>query len=94
MLWFSPIPTAMGDVIFFSLFTAFLSTQVAADQQGKAMGLTVLIATLVWSVTALIGGYLLTLHPNGALMFAPLGAVGLLFVLPVKLKELRYDFVS
>lgn len=93
LLWLSPIPTAMGDVIFFSLFTAFLSHQVAADQQGKAMGLTVLVATLVWSITALIGGYLLTLHPNGALIFAPLGALGLLLALTFS-KELSYDFVS
>lgn len=81
LLWFSPIPTAMGDVIFFSLFTAFLSHHAAASQQGKAMGLTLITALSVWSITALIGGYLLTLHPNGALLFAPLGALGLLLVL-------------
>lgn len=81
LLWLSPIPTAMGDVIFFSLFTAFLSHRAPANQQGKAMGLTLIIANLVWSATALMGGYLLTLHPNGALLFAPCGALALLLVL-------------
>ncbi len=80
LLWIGAIPIAMGDVIFFSLFTALLSKAVPAHQQGKAMGLTLLVAMLVWSLTALLGGYLLTLYANGALLFAPIGAVGLLLI--------------
>lgn len=93
LLWLSPVPTAMGDVIFFSLFTTFLLNEVASGQQGKAMGLTIIIATLVWSLMALLGGYLLTWRPDGALLFAPCGAVGLLLVLWYS-QEIAYDFMS
>ena len=71
LLWISPIPTAMGDVIFFSLFTSFLSQSVTAHQQGKAMGLTRTIATLVWSLTAMLGGCLLAGIPTALYFLRP-----------------------
>ncbi len=89
-LWFSPLPTAMGDVIFFSLFTGFLSQSVSSGQQGKAMGLTRTIATLVWSFTALLGGGLLAWHPNGALLFAPAGALVLLAIFGFSAQPFRF----
>jgi len=81
LIWLSAIPMAMGDVIFFSLFTTFLSSQVAADQQGKAMGLTLIIASAVWSIMALLGGYLLGISATAILLCIPLGAIILLFIL-------------
>lgn len=90
LLWVSPIPTAMGDVIFFSLFTSFLSQSVSAQQQGKAMGLTRTIATLVWSCTAMLGGFLLAWHPNGALFFAPVGALALLAIFGFSAQPFRF----
>ncbi len=90
LLWLTPIPTAMGDVIFFSLFTGFLSQLVPSNQQGKAMGLTRTIATLVWSFTAMLGGCLLAWHPNGALFFAPVGALALLLVFGFAAQPFRF----
>ncbi|MBS0349871.1 MAG: MFS transporter [Proteobacteria bacterium] len=81
LMWGSAIPIAAGDVVFFSLFTALLSIHAPPEQQGKAMGLTLIIANLVWSLSALIGGYLLRYYPNRALLFAPVGAIALLLVL-------------
>ena len=75
MLWLTPIPIAMGDVIFFNLFTGFLSQLVPSYQRDKTMGLTRAIATLVWSFTAMLGGCLLAWHPNGALFY--LATIGL-----------------
>jgi len=101
LLWSSALPTAMGDVIFFSLFVSFLSQAVSPQQQGKAMGLTRTIAWLVWSLTALLGGCLLAWHPNGALLFAPIGSLILLAVFgfcsqPFRFihQESGYDSVS
>ncbi len=95
LLWFSVIPAAMGDVILFSLIIGNLAKNIAPDQQGKAMGLTLIICTLIWSLIALLGGFLMSLYINSGMLFAPVGVVTLLLVLSVRpLKELRYDFVS
>lgn len=101
LLWLSPVFTAMGDVVFFSLFAGFLAQSVAAHQLGKVMGLTRTIAYLVWSFTAMLGGLLLTWRHNGALAFAPLGAIILLGIFSFNSrafqflkKEESYDFMS
>jgi MFS transporter, DHA1 family, tetracycline resistance protein len=90
LLWLSPLPTAMGDVIFFSLFTSLLSQSLSPYQQGKAMGLTRTIATLIWSLSALAGGMLTAWHANGALLFAPAGALVLLVLLNFSSQKLAF----
>ncbi len=78
LIWFSPLLTAMGDVIFFTLLVGFLAQAVPNYQLGRAMGLTRTLAYLVWSLTAMLGGLLLAWGYNHALALAPLGAIILL----------------
>ena len=73
----------MGDVTFFSIYTGLLSQKLASHQQGKAMGLTRTTATLMWSLTAFIGGLLIAWIPTGALLFAPLGVLILFFLINI-----------
>ncbi len=89
-IWFSAVPIAMGDVIFFALFSSFLAQNVNAKQRGKAMGLTLTLATLVWSLMALAGGAILSYHFNGIFWLIPLGSLGLLSALWFSAQPFRF----
>ncbi len=90
LIWVSAVLMAMGDVIFFALFTSYLVEEVNPNQRGKIMGLTLTIHLLVWSLMAMIGGILLSLHNAAVLGLIPTGALFLLFVL-YKRKTIYYN---
>lgn len=78
LLWGSALPTSMGDVIFFSVLISLLTQKVAINQQGKVMGLTLLVTMLVWALIALIGGWLMGIFSQAPFWIAPIGVLILL----------------
>ncbi len=78
LLWMAAISVAMGDVIIYSLLTSSLSQKVDSAHRGKAMGLNLVTAMLVWSGTALLGAYLMSINTLGAFYFMPVGICALL----------------
>ncbi|WP_108651823.1 MFS transporter [Dongshaea marina] len=81
MIWIASVPLAVGDVIFYSLLVSFLSESVSADKQGQVMGLNYIVITLIWSGTAVVGSYLMTINTQYVLMIAPIGGLGLLIAM-------------
>lgn len=73
LIWATAIPTAIGDVIAFSCITALYSDVVARQEQGKVMGICFIVIALIWSVTAMIGGVLMSLNTLLPLIVAPIG---------------------
>jgi len=78
-LWIGAMPVAAGDVIAYSCLSALYSDHVAHDEQGKVMGISFIIVSASWSLTALCGGFLLSLNPIFPLIFAPLGMLAGIF---------------
>ena len=80
LIWSAAIPTAMGDVIAYSCLTAMYSNVVKKNEQGKVMGICFTVVALIWSLTAVIGGMLMSIQSLLPLLVAPLGillAIGL-----------------
>jgi len=80
-IWFASIPTAVGDAIAFSCLTALYSNAVNEKDQGKVMGVCFVVIALVWSLTGLIGGFLMRFYPLLPLIIAPIGALLAIVVL-------------
>jgi len=81
LIWGSAIPTAVGDVIAFSCITALYSDVVERQEQGKVMGVCFIVIALIWALTAMLGGLLMSVHSLLPLMVAPVGillAIGLM----------------
>lgn len=81
LIWIAAIPTAVGDVIAFSCLTALYSNAVVKHEQGKVMGICSLVVALMWALTGMIGGALLSVYGLLPLIVAPIGillAIGLL----------------
>jgi MFS family permease len=73
LIWLSAIPTAMGDVIAYSCLTAMYSNVVEKNEQGKVMGICFTVIAVIWSLTAVLGGMLMSIQPLLPLLIAPLG---------------------
>jgi DHA1 family tetracycline resistance protein-like MFS transporter len=74
-IWLSAIPTAMGDVIAYSCLTTLYSDVVSQDEQGKVMGICSIVVAVVWSLTALLGGLMMSVSVLMPLLVAPIGIV-------------------
>jgi MFS family permease len=74
-IWIAAIPVAIGDVIAFSCLIAMYSDVVAPAEQGKVMGICFVVVAVIWSLTGLLGGMLMSLHALMPLVVAPLGII-------------------
>lgn len=73
MIWVSAMPTAVGDVIAYSCLTTLYSDAVGRDEQGKVMGICSIVVAIIWSLTALLGGVMMSISVLLPLLTAPLG---------------------
>lgn len=73
LIWIAAVPTAAGDVIAFSCLSALYSNVVGKEEQGKVMGVCFIVIALIWALTALFGGVLMSLNTLAPLMVAPVG---------------------
>jgi MFS family permease len=81
LIWVAAIPTAVGDVVAYSCLTAMYSNVVEKNEQGKVMGICFTVVAIIWSLTAVIGGMLMSIQSLLPLLVAPLGilfAIGLI----------------
>jgi len=81
LIWLAAIPTAVGDVIAYSCLTALYSNAVAKHEQGKVMGVCFIVVALMWALTGVLGGALISIYSLLPLLVAPIGillAIGLL----------------
>lgn len=81
LIWLAAIPTAVGDVVAFSCLTAMYSDVVVRQEQGKVMGVCSIVIALIWAMTAMVGGMLMSISVLLPLIVAPIGillAIGLL----------------
>lgn len=90
-MWVSAVPAAIGDVITFGVLSTLYSNRFP-QQQGQAMGACFLTAALVWTITGLLGGYLIAIHNFLPLIIAPLGVIVGLIIL--KHQRHTVDFKS
>jgi MFS family permease len=84
--WFAAAPIAMGDVIIYSLITAFYSDAASERDQGKVMGINYFIVAVVWAATGIIGGCLAAININAPIIFAPISLLLLLFIFCIRNK--------
>jgi MFS family permease len=81
LIWLAAIPTAVGDVIAYSCLTAMYSNSVKKTEQGAVMGICFIVVAIIWAMTALIGGMLMSIATLLPLLIAPIGillAIGLM----------------
>ena len=52
----------MGDVITYCAITTLYSNLVAPSLQGQVMGASFILVSIVWALTALIGGLLIAMN--------------------------------
>lgn len=81
LIWISAIPTAAGDVIAYSCLTALYSDAVEQQEQGKVMGICFIVVAIIWTLTGLLGGMMMSIYSLLPLIIAPIGilwALGLL----------------
>jgi DHA1 family tetracycline resistance protein-like MFS transporter len=81
LIWLAAVPTAIGDVIAYSCLITFYSNVVAKEEQGKVMGVCFIIIGLIWSLSGMLGGVLMSRYELLPLLVAPVGiilAIGLL----------------
>ncbi len=72
-IWLAAIPTAIGDVVAFSCLVTFYSDVVEKQEQGKVMGVCFIVIALIWSLTAMLGGVLMSIYSLLPLIVAPIG---------------------
>lgn len=80
LIWLAAIPTAVGDVVAYSCLITLYSDAVEMQDQGKVMGICFIVVALIWALTGLLGGLLMSVHGLLPLIVAPLGILFLLFV--------------
>lgn len=83
LVWVAAIPTAVGDVIAYSCITALYSNAVEKEEQGKVMGICFIVVALIWALTGLGGGMLMSLNIFMPLIIAPIGIVFAIAVMRV-----------
>jgi MFS family permease len=71
--WIAAIPTAVGDVIAYSCLISLYSDVVDQSEQGKVMGICFIVVAVIWALTALLGGILMSISELVPLIVAPLG---------------------
>lgn len=80
-IWIAAIPTAVGDVIAYSCLIALYSNVVEKHEQGKVMGVCFIVVAIMWALTGVLGGALMSIYTLLPLIIAPVGillAIGLL----------------
>lgn len=80
LIWLSSVPAAGGDVIAFGVLSTVYSNRYQG-QQGQAMGACYINAALMWTITGLLGGYLISLYNILPLIIAPIAVVLALIML-------------
>lgn len=86
LIWLAAIPTAVGDVIAYSCLTALYSNSVNSHEQGKVMGVCFIVVALMWALTGVLGGVMMSGYVLLPLVVAPIGiifAIVLLHRLPL-----------
>lgn len=81
LIWLAAIPTSIGDVIAYSCLTALYSDAVSKPEQGKVMAICFTVVAIVWALTAMLGGILMSRLTPLPLMVAPLPILFALFLL-------------
>lgn len=74
-VWLAAIPTAAGDVIAYSCLSTLYSNVVEKEEQGQVMGICFIVIALIWSLTALLGGFMMSYSELLPLFFAPIGVL-------------------
>lgn len=77
LMWVFAIPIAAGDVMSYCAITTLYSNAVAKTAQGQVMGANFIIVSVVWMMTAFVGGILMGHHAILPLLFALVGISGL-----------------
>ena len=90
LIWLSSVPAAGGDVIAFGVLSTVYSNRYP-HQQGQAMGACYLNAALMWTITGLLGGYLIALYSTLPLIIAPLGVMVALVILKRPIIRDQFD---
>jgi MFS transporter, DHA1 family, tetracycline resistance protein len=80
-VWCAAIPIAVGDVITYSCLTSLYSNAVEKSEQGKVMGVCFIVVGLIWSMTGLLGGFLMSYTELLPLYVAPLGIIAALILM-------------
>ena len=80
-MWVSAAPIAIGDVIAYSCLTALYSNAVLPAAQGKVMGMCFIVVAVIWSLTGIIGGFLMAYVKLLPLLVAPVGIILALLLL-------------
>lgn len=75
LIWLAAIPTAVGDVIAYSCLTALYSNAVKRTEQGSVMGICFIIVAIIWAMTAMIGGVLMSINTLLPSFIAPVGII-------------------
>lgn len=83
LIWLSSIPAAIGDVTAFGVLSTMYSNRYQ-DKQGQAMGACYINAALIWTITGLLGGYLMAISTFFPLIIAPISVIGALFLLKAR----------
>jgi MFS family permease len=64
LVWISALFSAAGDVIAYSCVVTRYSYLASHKQQGAVMAICFVVVSLSWSLTGLLGGFLLRFNPN------------------------------
>jgi DHA1 family tetracycline resistance protein-like MFS transporter len=88
LIWAAAVPTAVGDVVAFSCLIALYSNAVLKEEQGKVMGICFVVVAVIWSLTGILGGVLMSMHELMPLIVAPLGILAALVLLHSSFRSL------
>lgn len=89
LIWLAAIPIAMGDVIAYSCLITLYSNVVEKEEQGTVMGVCFMVVAVIWSLTALLGGFMMSYVELLPLFVAPFGVF--LAILLMHSKMCRLD---
>ncbi len=78
--WLMAIPTSIGDVMTYCIITTLYSDAVDEKLQGQVMGANFAVVSLVWAITALLGGAMIARVTAEPLLFSLFG-VGILIIM-------------
>jgi len=88
IFWSTTFPVAVGDVILFCYLISRFSQSVEKKFQGAVVGFIYITGFGMWSLSAPLGGYLMKLHLNAALLMSPVSmAILLLFIYAIRNKD-------
>lgn len=79
LYWVSLFPTLLGDVMIFSLVSAWMSNAADKKVQGSVVGFIYVTATLTWSLVGLLNGFLAQFKLANAFLFPALAAIIMIF---------------